>query len=186
MVILLSVVINLYQVLFFVHGYMRSSQIQIFIGNQLKRSQTKQVLKLHMLCNYVLKENSNEAFPKSRCCSAIILSCLTSWTRLLYVVLTSEFWEFVPTMYIKIRSFCRWLHHWFDWYETDGVRRNQWLITWPSQSHLSSCCICHIQNSTTIFFCKKNLLVHSITDFHCFPFVTVWKWFCLLNLVLVS
>ena len=81
MVILLSVVINLYQVLFFVHGYMRSSQIQIFIGNQLKRSQTKQVLKLHMLCNYVLKENSNEAFPKSRCCSAIIPSCFNKLNK---------------------------------------------------------------------------------------------------------
>ena len=63
---LLSVVIILYQVIFFVHGYTRSSQIQILTGNQLKRSQTKQVLKSHILCNYVSKENSNKAFPKSK------------------------------------------------------------------------------------------------------------------------
>ena len=74
LVILLSVVIILYQVIFFVHGYMKSSQIQIFTGNQLKRSQTKQVLKSHILRNYVLKENSHAALPKSRCCPVIILS----------------------------------------------------------------------------------------------------------------
>ena len=33
------------------------------------------LLKLHILCNYVLKENSHEALPKSRCCSVITLSC---------------------------------------------------------------------------------------------------------------
>ena len=75
LVILLSAFIILYQVIFFVHGYMRSSQIQIFTGYQLKRSQTKQVVKLHILCTFVLKENSNKAFPNSRCCSVIILVC---------------------------------------------------------------------------------------------------------------
>ena len=48
----------------FVHGYMKSSQIPIFTGNQQKRSHTKQVLKLHILCNYVSKENSYVALPK--------------------------------------------------------------------------------------------------------------------------
>ena len=43
--------------------------------NQLKRSLTKQVVKSHILCNYMPKENSNKDFPKSRCCSVIILSC---------------------------------------------------------------------------------------------------------------
>jgi len=89
LVILLSVVIIRYQVIFFVHGYMKSSEIEIFTGDQLKRSQTKQVLKSHILRNYVSKENSNEAFPKSRCCSVIILSCFTSrtlWRRLLSMV----------------------------------------------------------------------------------------------------
>ena len=38
-------------------------QIPIFTGYQVKRSQTKQVVKLHILCNYVSKENSNKAFP---------------------------------------------------------------------------------------------------------------------------
>ena len=38
-------------------------KIQIFSGDQLKRWQTKQVLKSHILCNYVSKENLNEAFP---------------------------------------------------------------------------------------------------------------------------
>ena len=71
----MSVVIILYQVIFFVHGYMKSSQIQIFTGNQLKWSQTKQVFKSHILCNYVSKENSHAALPKSRCCPVIILSC---------------------------------------------------------------------------------------------------------------
>ena len=49
----------------------------------------KQVLKSHILCNYVSKENSNKAFPNSRCCSVIILSCFTSrtlWRRLLRMV----------------------------------------------------------------------------------------------------
>ena len=57
--------------------------------NQLKMSPTKQVLKSHILCNYVPKENSNKAFPKSRCCSVIILSCFnnrTLWRRLLRMV----------------------------------------------------------------------------------------------------
>ena len=57
--------------------------------NQLKRSLTKQVLKSHILCNYMPKENSNKDFPKSRCCSVIILSCFnirTLWRRLLCVV----------------------------------------------------------------------------------------------------
>ena len=73
--LLLSLVVILYQGISFVHGYMRSSQIPIFTSNQLKRSHTKQVLKLHILCNYVSKENSYEALPKSRCCSVITLSC---------------------------------------------------------------------------------------------------------------
>ena len=72
--LLLSVVVILYQGIFFVHGYMKSTQIPIFIGDQLKRSHTKQVLKSHILCNYVSKENSHEALPKSRCCSVITLS----------------------------------------------------------------------------------------------------------------
>ena len=58
---------------------MMSSQIKIFAGNQLKRSQTKQVLELHILCNYVSKANSNKAFPESRCCSVILLSCFNKW-----------------------------------------------------------------------------------------------------------
>ena len=36
-------------------------QIRIFAGYQLKRSQTIQVVKLHILFNYVLKENLNKA-----------------------------------------------------------------------------------------------------------------------------
>ena len=78
LVILLSAFIILYQVIFFVHSYITSSQIQIFTGyipTTVKRSQTKQVVKSHILCNFVLKENSNKAFPNSRCCSVIILFC---------------------------------------------------------------------------------------------------------------
>ena len=33
----------------------------------------------HILCNYVSKANSNEAFPKSRCCSVILLSSFNKW-----------------------------------------------------------------------------------------------------------
>ena len=70
----------LFCIKFFVHGYMRSSQIQILTGYQLKRSQTKQIVKSHILCNYVSKENSKEAFSKSRCCSVITLLALTRRT----------------------------------------------------------------------------------------------------------
>ena len=73
--LLLSVVVILYQGIFLVHGYMKSPQIPISTGDQLKRSYTKQVLKSHILCNYVSKKNSHEALPKSRCCSIITLSC---------------------------------------------------------------------------------------------------------------
>ena len=85
--------------------------------DQLKRSQTKQVFKSHIVCNYVPKENSNGAFPKSRCCSVIILSCF------------------------------------------------KLLI--PSLSFVS-------------------LNIRVLSDLHCFPFVTVWKWLCLLHFVLMS
>ena len=50
-------------------------QIPIFTGYQLKRPQTKQVVKSHILCNYVSKENSNEAFPNLRCCSISYFFC---------------------------------------------------------------------------------------------------------------
>ena len=62
--------------IFSMHGYIKSCQIQVFTGDPQKRPQTKQVLQLQVLCNYVhvSKGNSNEAFPKSRYCSLTILS----------------------------------------------------------------------------------------------------------------
>jgi len=92
LVILLLIVVVLYKVILFMHGYMKSSQIHIFTGNQLKRPQTKLVLKSYMLCYYVLQGNSNEAFPKSRCCSVIILFWFNKQVKLCKGGMVYMFW----------------------------------------------------------------------------------------------
>ena len=57
-IIVVSILLSLFRIkfsLFFMHDYMKSSQIQTFSGDQLKRPQKKQVLKPHALCSYESK-----------------------------------------------------------------------------------------------------------------------------------
>ena len=57
-IIVVYILLSLFRIkfsLFFMHDYMKSSQIQTFSGDQLKRPQKKQVLKPHAPCSYESK-----------------------------------------------------------------------------------------------------------------------------------